>query len=759
MHEPSIEMWVEFYARQGWKLFPVHGVSPDKGCTCGDPDCRNPGKHPANASGFKEATDADFVLRSWFGECNRNIGLATGSKSGVFVLDVDGPDGERALRELQEEHGRLPATRTSFTGRGEHRFFRMPDGEKISNSTSKLGPKLDIRGDGGYVILPPSHHASGAQYRWRESRDEIAEAPAWLIAKIRSRPQDERPTEIRSPSTADDQTTARARDALTFIDPDRSYDDWVSVGMALRAMGCDFSLWDDWSSKGEKYVAKEMASKWRSFTGSGVAEGTLWRMAEAGGWSNSPAVEVDIDPTPTPKTSAVYLPDAGEVGHRLIPEDEPRLPFAASSVPGMIGETVSWILEGANKPQPEVTLLAVLAAVAAVGGRKYESTKYRTRLNLYMCSVAPSGSGKDAPRKALDELFREAGLHDRHMGDQEFISAIGLLTSIAQKPSQLMMIDELGAVLSGINSRGAPAHEAKVRTLLLKLFSSSGGRITSGTYADPKRKPIVIDKPALSIYGSTTERTYARALTTDMVESGDINRWVVLPSSVGMPKSNFDACPTPPPESLRSAWMALGAATAPPASESDLTTYDDPCDNVRAPIPVEWSDDALAALRAYQIEVDGNQRELSERGYGALWGRAYEQAMKIAMLFAVSRNPDAPQVSDEDFNVARMIVTTSVDYLVWTVHNNVIDDTPRARIEQKIRDAVTKAGPAGLGYTDMARLTKGVQTFIRDDAIDALQQQGHVVLYTVPTGKRPRRVLVAGRHAETFAAENGLTTD
>lgn len=754
MYEPTIDQWVDYYARrERWKLFPVHGAGPD-GCTCGDRECKSPGKHPSNASGFKEATDADFVLQRWFGDGDRNIGLATGAKSGVFVLDIDGPEGEKALKALQEEHGRLPATRTSSTGRGEHRFFRMPEGEKIANSAGRLGPKLDIRGDGGYVILPPSHHASGAQYKWRDDKAEIAEAPAWLIERVRSRPQAERPVEERAAVTADEHTSQRAREALAAIDPDCGYDVWLRAGMALHAMGCDFSIWDDWSAKGQKYEAGVTEKKWASFSGSGVAEGTLWALAEDAGWT--PSLDVDIDPTPTPKMTANILHER-HVAHRLIPEDEPRLPFSASAVPGLIGETVSWILEGANKPQPEVTLLAALAAVAAVGGRKYESTKYRTRLNLYLCSVAPSGSGKDAPRKALDELFQEAGLHDRHMGDQEFISAIGLLTSLSQKPSQLMMVDELGAVLSGINSRGAPSHETKIRTLLLKLFSSSGGRITSGTYADPKRKPIVIDKPALSIYGSTTERTYARALTTDMVESGDINRWVVLPSSVGMPKSNFDACPTPPPESLRSAWMALGAAAAPASTETDLTTYDDACGNLRQPIPVVWSDKALSALRAYQTQVDDNQRDLVERGYGALWGRAYEQAMKIAMLFAICRRPDAPEVNEDDFEIARCIVTTSVSYLVWTVHNNVIDDTPRARVEQKVRDAVAKAGEQGIGFTDVARLTKGVQTFIRDDAIDALQQQGQIAIFQIATGGRPRRMLVDGRYAEIFAAANGLT--
>lgn len=755
MHEPTTLQWAEFYIQRGWRLFPVHGASIEDGCTCGDKMCRNAGKHPANKNGFKGASSEDFVVRNWFEAGDRNIGLATGKASGVFALDVDGPEGERTLKALQEEHGRLPATLVSSTGRGEHHFFNVPV-ERIPNSTSKLGKGLDVRGDGGYVILPPSHHRSGASYRWRDSRAEIADAPQWLIDLVAQR--DEPAAKVdTSPATADDATIKRIGSALAHLNPDCSYDDWLRVGMAIHAMGGSFDLWDEWSACGEKYDAKEMPAKWASFSGSGVAEGTLWRMAEEAGWDNAPSSQVSLTSTaPSPKAVAV-APAEPEEEHPLIPASEPRLSFPASSVPGLIGETVSWILEGANKPQPEVTLLAVLGAVAAVAGRKYESTKYRTRTNLYLCSVAPSGSGKDAPRKALDELFRDAGLHERHMGDQQFVSSIGLLNSLAQKPSQLMLIDEIGAVMSGISGRSAANYEAKIRTLLLQLFSSSGGRVTSGTYADVKKKPIVIDNPALSIYGSTTEKTYTKGLTLDMVESGDINRWVTLPSSVGLPKTNFDANPTPPPEALRAAWMAIGEASAPAASASDVTSYDVACDSVRDPIPVSWSDEALSALQQMQIDVDQKQQDLLDRGYHALWGRAVEQTMKIAMLFAICRDPMAPEITIEDFGIGKEIVTASVNYLIWTVDTNVIDDTPRAKVEHRIMEAVMQAGERGMTKTQVARICKGQPRLLRDDALSSLQEQGKIIYFAIQTGGRPKEFFVDARAAAQFAAANGLT--
>lgn len=86
----------------------------------------------------------------------------------------DGPAGETAL----SEYGEIPPTVTALTGRGRHLYFAHP-GQRVSNSTSKLGPMIDVRGDGGYVIAPPSRHPSGRVYAWAQglSLSDLAPAP------------------------------------------------------------------------------------------------------------------------------------------------------------------------------------------------------------------------------------------------------------------------------------------------------------------------------------------------------------------------------------------------------------------------------------------------------------------------------------------------------------------------------------------------------------------------------------------------------
>lgn len=179
------------YARRGWQVFPCH--SPAKsGCSCGKADCTSVGKHPQTKQGLKDATTDEARIRAWWMmQPNANVAIRTGADSGLVVLDVD-PDkgGKDSLDALIAEYGALPETVACRTGGGGwHYYFQRPD-EWLSNSASKLGPGLDIRGDGGYVIAPPSRHASGGRYEWEQSsRPEdtpLAPMPAWLLSLLRN---------------------------------------------------------------------------------------------------------------------------------------------------------------------------------------------------------------------------------------------------------------------------------------------------------------------------------------------------------------------------------------------------------------------------------------------------------------------------------------------------------------------------------------------------------------------------------------------
>jgi hypothetical protein len=144
--------------------------------------CRPHSKLPATARGCKDATvDSVIIERWWQSNPDFNIAIATGEASYVFVVDVDGLDAEAELRKLEGQYGALPPTVEAITARGRHLYFEWPD-RMVRNSAGKVGPGLDVRGEGGYVLAPPSVHPSGRRYESSvDSVDTPAVAPEWLL--------------------------------------------------------------------------------------------------------------------------------------------------------------------------------------------------------------------------------------------------------------------------------------------------------------------------------------------------------------------------------------------------------------------------------------------------------------------------------------------------------------------------------------------------------------------------------------------------
>jgi len=169
------------YAGEGWLVFP----------------CRPHRKEPLTEHGVKDAmTDPSVITAWWTRWPDANVAIATGAPSGLVVLDIDkkpeaGIDGEEPVAALQASRGALPETVEQITGSGGRQlFFRQPGGT-IPNSAGKFGAGLDVRGDNGYVIVPPSIHPNGRRYAWELSHhpDEIplADLPsAWIALLQRS---------------------------------------------------------------------------------------------------------------------------------------------------------------------------------------------------------------------------------------------------------------------------------------------------------------------------------------------------------------------------------------------------------------------------------------------------------------------------------------------------------------------------------------------------------------------------------------------
>jgi len=184
-HPAAVVNDVATYTRRRWRVFPVHGVQGGR-CTCRRPTCADPGKHPRLRRWPELATtDLSVVERWWTSWPTANVGIATGA--GLLVVDVDPRHGgDVTLADLERQYGPLPDTARQVTGGGGVHYLLRVEGS-VGNRVN-LAPGIDLRGDGGFIVVPPSRHESGRRYAWdlaaHPEETPLAPAPRWLLDLI-----------------------------------------------------------------------------------------------------------------------------------------------------------------------------------------------------------------------------------------------------------------------------------------------------------------------------------------------------------------------------------------------------------------------------------------------------------------------------------------------------------------------------------------------------------------------------------------------
>lgn len=182
------------YAKRGWYIVPDHTVTDARLCTCNDTTCTSIGKHPRidreSAEGPLRnigSVDPAVLSRWWRMWPDSNIAIVCGKISGLIAIDIDPRNGGlHSWAQLINQHGMHDNTIVSKSGGGgRHILFAHPRFTVVRNRIG-LAPGIDVKGDGGRIVAPPSNHISGNKYEWDDFSKRVSLMPAWLLDMIQN---------------------------------------------------------------------------------------------------------------------------------------------------------------------------------------------------------------------------------------------------------------------------------------------------------------------------------------------------------------------------------------------------------------------------------------------------------------------------------------------------------------------------------------------------------------------------------------------
>jgi hypothetical protein len=694
------------YVARGWPVVPLHTATQEQNgavfCSCGKPagegegHCNSAGKHPRFhlsdlKQGLRDATTNPSQVRVWWTRWpSANIGIPTGSASGLAVVDVDPRHGgDEGLASLVTKNGPIPETPESLTGGGgRHLLFSHRQG--FRNSANRLAQGVDTRGEGGYIVAPPSVHVSGRRYAWEGSSDPaempLAELPDWLF-----------PGNLSFDSrTAPDKTTTT--DVEPVAEGGRNVKGaalagmWISEGKSLHDVR---RLLDGWNKENPKPLPPSELD-------------TLAASVVSTHLRNHPGDAVAVI-TPPPAPPAPPAPAW------------PTFPTDLLRPPGLVGDLAEWIASTAFKPQPMLALANSLAFCGALFGRKV-ATESDLRTNIYCLGVAHSGAGKEHSRKSIKRLCTAVGLEDKLLAGEDVSSDTAVLRAVKEKPTVLFQLDEIGHLICNATRPNAPAYLRSVLVTFTKLFTSANAKFLGREFANGKLCPREdIEQPNVCLYGTTVPSKLFQGLTPDEIRDGFLGRMLVFVST--------DPDPTEHDRPAQQVPHAISQAVQEWWTRDDMPRAAGNFAGVAIPrqIIVKATPEAereFLGLRARCRQYKQETRS-DDRGLDSLWARAEEHARKVALIVAAGESATTPLIGEEIASYSVRLAEFLIADLVRHVGDNV-SSSQYGETALKVLRTIKAAGPAGIKKSALVISTRGIESSKRKAILDDLAQAGQI---------------------------------
>lgn len=578
----------------------------------------------------------DEATKWWTSYPAAGIGIILGTVSGgLWALDCDTDEAIEWLIKSDAPH----TPRRCKTGRGLHAYFRSPEGVDVKNTQSVLAPNIDTKGEGGYVIAPPSIHAGGGRYEWIEA-GPWEDVPEWV-----------------PPLTLFEQKQEATRPAATPVNGNlglnlvgvRAFGDYPPAAQGQR------------NSKLAQYAGERFAQ--------GNTEGQVLDWALNWNQHNLPPLpEKDVRRTVASiakahlrnhgsRPQAPALIEIPETPPEPMPQPDDEIPASILKPGGVIEMIMDYIEKSTVASFPLFSMAAALTLVGTLIGQKV-MTETGLRTNLYIFALAPSGTGKNAPISAIKRLLTEADCYGS-LGPGHLASDAALVSSLANRadldnPAMMLLIDEIGDLIGSVKNKSNLSKNGLIH--LLKEMHSSTDAIYTKDYANSEKNQT-INYPHLSFYATGVPLRFWGNLSHDDITDGFLPRSLVFSVDIEIKKKRKISVGLPPTE-LIEAVKKLSQLKMVYAGDLQKTMI---------PSVIGKTPEAEAVFDQWDnhLITMQNKYRLDNSGRGAIYNRAAEHAHKIALIHAVSLAGGLPE------KVGLVSTRFSIEFLNWCLNHMI----------------------------------------------------------------------------------------
>ena len=320
---------------------------------------------------------------------------------------------------------------------------------------------------------------------------------------------------------------------------------------------------------------------------------------------------------------------ATETNNLLDFEDPGALPKELMDVPGFVNELKNHTLAVSARPNEPLAFAGALAMLAHLSGRSYRDRR-GGRTNLYLAALAPSGMGKEDPRDVNKQLAETAGLAGSVR--DSVASGEALEEAVAENPSFLLQSDEADMLLTAL--RHGESRSSKLNEMVLRFFSEAKSSHAMRLKAEDKGKAKVIPFPHLTLFATGIPKFFYAALNERALENGLLGRCLFIDTEGFQPLGAGLEAPLSAFLVDTAKFLAAKERLIRETGVFDMVTADE-------------TPEASRKIAELKFTCDEITRRLMDSDLGtaaALYARAAEKALKLALLWAISENPEAPRI-------------------------------------------------------------------------------------------------------------------